>query len=246
MTEIDILLYFLIGILPCKIWLLFYLRQDVQPESNKKIIEIFLLGAIAVLPIKLIEDYLGGFFPEENFLLKNIPLLFFYYIVIIGFTEEFFKYLVVRLRVIKSSHFDEPIDAMLYMVIVSLGLAAVENVSLIIQEVKETPAIQTAIILSILRFLTAIFLHTLAAAITGYFLACSLRELKKIKKFFIISLGLAIASISHGIYNISIVKLIEAQNIFYFFLPIAIIFIMGIFVYILFSKVKKMPRSCNI
>ncbi len=242
MNLIESIIYFLIGVIPCLLWLFFYLSQDVHPESNKKIIEIFLLGALTVVPIKMIENYATNLFPPENILVKKFMLLLLYYGLIIGFTEEFFKYLVVRLRVIKSSHFDEPIDAMLYLIIASLGLATVENLAVVFG-IKIIPDI---ILVSIIRLLTAIFLHTLAAAITGFFLAFCLREKNLIKRSMIVIGGLLIASFCHGIYDISILKLETANNIFYFFLPIAIIFLMGIFVYFLFSKVKKIPRSCNL
>lgn len=241
MTFLNYIIYFLVGILPCLIWLFLYLRQDVHPESNKKIIEIFLLGAFTVLPIKILEDFFSSFFPHDNSLIKNIPLLFLYYIVVIGLIEEFFKYLVVRVRVIKSSHFDEPIDAMLYLIIASLGLAAVENIFLIFK----SPQIQTAILISSLRLLTAIFLHTLAAGITGYFLALSL-NLYGLKKFSIISIGLITSSVFHGLYDATATLLEVAENIFAFFLPIVIIMLMGIIVYFLFLKVKKMPRACKL
>ncbi len=242
MSPLEIIFYFLIGVLPCIVWLLFYLRQDVHPESNKKVIEIFLLGALTVFPILKIEQVAEKFFPSETVLSKNFFFLLLYYVMVIGLIEEFFKYLVVRIRVIKSSHFDEPIDAMLYLIIASLGLAAVENVSSIIG-VKIMPDV---ILLSTIRLFTAIFLHTLAAAITGYFLAICFREKNLIKRSAIVGSGLLLASFCHGLYDISILKLEEATNIFYFFLPIGIIFLMGIFVYFLFLKVKKIPRSCKL
>ena len=242
------LLYFIVGILPCIIWLIFYLRQDMHPESNRKIIEIFILGMIIVAPVLIIENLLG------NFLVKNLPTLFnvdsvsptlvqllFYYTIVIGFIEEFFKYIVVKLRAIKSSHFDEPIDAMLYTIIISLGLAAIENLAVIFQ----TTEIGSAILISVIRLLTAIFLHSLAAAITGYFLALSLSLRNKWKRFLIIISGLLLASVFHGVYDVSVVNLEKATNIFDFLFPIVIIMLMGVIVYIFFIKVKKIPRSCK-
>jgi RsiW-degrading membrane proteinase PrsW (M82 family) len=232
------LLYFAIGILPAILWLLFYLRQDVHPESNKKIIEIFLWGIIIVIPAMCLETFLGDLFPEKNVILQTPTLFFVYYIVGVGLVEEFFKYLVVKLRVIDSSHFDEPIDAMLYLIIAGLGFATFENLLVVFN----TGAVGEVIMLSSIRLLTAIFLHTLAAAITGYFLALSIYHRRKI---FIIS-GLFFTAVSHGLYDISIVKLESAQDLFSFLLPIVIIFLMAMIVYILFKKVKQLPRSCKL
>ena len=163
------LLYFTIGSLPAIVWLLFYLRQDVHPESNRKVMEIFLWGGVMVVPVYLIESILEYFFPEKNILLQNATLLFVYYIFVVGLVEEFFKYWVVKKRVINSSHLDEPIDLMLYLIISGLGFAMVENISVILS----STALEEAVFVSLIRLLTAVFLHSLAAAITGYFLALS-------------------------------------------------------------------------
>lgn len=233
----ETLLYFLISVLPCITWLLFYLRQDVHPESNKKIIEIFLWGVIIVTPALVIEQIFSTLLPQE---LLNTSLFWFafYYILGVGFVEESLKYLVVKLRVLDSSHFDEPIDTMLYLIIAGLGFATVENV-IVIFDIK---TLEEAAVVSMIRLLTAVFLHTLAAAITGYFLALSIYKKNKA----IGVMGLSLAALLHGLYNISIVKLETAQTYFSFLLPTIIIISMGTFVFILFLKVKKLPRTCKI
>lgn len=240
------LILFVIGIFPCILWLIFYLRQDVHPESNAKVLEIFILGLLSVPLVAFLENKIGNFFSKtfpSLFLINQESLLplFFYYIFIIGFTEEFFKYIIVKIRVIKSSHFDEPIDAMLYLIIAGLGIAAGENVG----SIMGLASINEAISLSVLRLLTAIFLHTLAAAILGFFLAFSLR-FKNFKKFSIISTGIILASFFHGLYDVFISKIEFAHSVFDFLTPIAIISIMAIIVYFLLIKIKKLPRSCKI
>ena len=168
MTIGEFIFYFLISVLPCITWLLFYLRQDVHPESNKKIIEIFLFGMIMVLPALLLEESFSGLLPEET-IQESFFLLSLYYIIGVGLVEEILKYLVVKLRVIDSSHFDEPIDIMLYLIIAGLGFATIENIIVIFN----IETLEEAAIVSTVRLLTAIFIHTLSAAITGYFWALS-------------------------------------------------------------------------
>ena len=240
MQTIEFIFFFSIGIIPCILWLLFYLRQDVHPEPNKKVVEVFLWGILMVFPAVFLEKILGIFFPDEISLLSNLPLLFLYYIAGIGLIEEFFKYFVVKFTVINSSHFDEPIDAMLYLIIAGLGFATIENLLVVFN----IGILEEAIIVSSTRLLTAIFLHTLAAAITGYFLAFSLHQKKKKRGTFIFS-GLSLAATFHGLYNISMINLEKAENIFAFLLPIAIISLMAIIIYIFFLKVKKLPRTCK-
>jgi len=240
MTIGEAIFYFLISILPCIIWLLFYLRQDVHPESNKKIIEIFLFGMMMVLPALLLEESFASFLPEK--IQESLLSLAIYYIIGVGLVEEFLKYLVVKLRIIDSSHFDEPVDIMLYLIIAGLGFATIENIIVIFN----IETIEEAAIVSTVRLLTAIFIHTLAAAITGYFWAFSFCFKKGKKRTFLLFLGILLASLLHGFYDISIIKLEEVQNLFSFLLPTIIIIFTGILVFILFSKVKKLPRSCKI
>ncbi|HOK35138.1 MAG TPA: PrsW family intramembrane metalloprotease [Candidatus Pacearchaeota archaeon] len=234
-------LYFIIGVFPAIIWLLFYLRQDVHPESNKKVLEIFLWGVIMVIPVLLLETAFKYIFPDASILNQSFVLRLLYYIVAIGLVEEFFKYFVVKVRVIDSSHFDEPIDAMLYLIIAGLGLATAENLLVVFN----IDALGTAVMLSSIRLLTAVFLHTLAAAITGYFLALSFNQKKGGRKLFVV-LGLLISSIFHGLYDITIAQLETSQELFSFLLPIVIISVMAIIVYFFFKKVKNLPRSCKI
>ncbi|MCD6094746.1 PrsW family intramembrane metalloprotease [bacterium] len=237
-------LYFFIGVIPCILWLIFYLRQDVHPESNKKVIEIFLWGVVIVVPVVVVEKFLEIFFPTEDILFQNLPLLFLYYIVGVGFVEEFSKYFIVRSRVINSSEFDEPIDAILYLIIAGLGFATVENI-IVIFNVGTLEGLKGAAIVSLIRPFTAIFIHTLAAGITGYFLALSLHQ-KPEKRGILVLSGLLLSSIFHGVYDAFMLQLEENPSLFSLLLPFAIIVLVGVLVYIFFIKVKKMPRTCRI
>ena len=241
MTIGEFIFYFLISVLPCITWLLFYLRQDVHPESNKKIIEIFLFGMIMVLPALLLEESFSSFLPEEK-IQESFFLLSLYYIIGVGLVEEILKYFVVKLRVIDSSHFDEPIDIMLYLIIAGLGFATIENIIVIFN----IETLEEAAIVSTVRLLTAIFIHTLSAAITGYFWALSFCFKKGKKRSFSLFSGILLSSLLHGFYDISIIKLEETQNLFSFLLPTVIIVFTGLLVFFFFLKVKKLPRTCKV
>jgi len=236
MSLADFILYFLISVLPCLTWLLLYLRQDVHPESHKKVIEVFFWGMVMVLPAILLEEFFSSFLPEGE-TGKSVFLLFFYYIIGVGLVEEFLKYIVVKLRVIDSSHLDEPIDIMLYLIIAGLGFATIENILVIFN----ITTLEEAAIISTVRLLSAVFIHTLAAAITGYFWAYSACHKRRSLLFF----GILIASILHGFYDVSIIKLENTQDLFSFLMPTVIILFMGILVFFFFIKVKKIPRTCK-
>ena len=74
--EYPILIFF--GLAPSAAWLLFYLRKDVHPESNRMILKVFFFGMIVALPVVLAEMGVTG---EINKL--NLPHLFISVLVIL-------------------------------------------------------------------------------------------------------------------------------------------------------------------
>ena len=94
------------------------------------ILKIFLFGMLATLPIiafALWLELLGFFEIIARFLVLPILILIFH-IFFWAAAEEILKYLVVRGKVLSDPEFDEPVDAILYMIIAGLGFAAAENI----------------------------------------------------------------------------------------------------------------------
>jgi len=228
----------LLGILPSTIWLLFFLRQDAHPESNRMIIKVFLLGAVAAFYAIVYElgsdAFLNILFTEKIlFLLKTF--------IGISLVEEFFKYLVVKKIAITDSEFDEPLDAMLYMVIVGLGFAAVENV-IYLFPIDTAFNISETISLAVFRFLGATFLHALSSGIVGFFLALSIWRTRSRLK--LITIGLILATLLHGFYNLSIIKIGESSSARIY--VVLLLLGAGIFILLAFRKLKKLSSICKI
>jgi len=223
--------------LPSTIWLCFYLRKDVHPESNRQVIKIFFYGMLAALPVFFIEQGFSQILSDLNV----SQILFSILSVFIGvaLVEEVFKYLVVRDKVLSDPEFDEPIDAMLYMIIAALGFAALENILIFFSEVFEK--FYQPFLLSIIRFIGATFLHALCSGLVGYYLAKSFFEIKKRLKLLITGLG--IATILHGLYNFSIMEIEGDQR---FIIPIIILISLAIFVSLSFKRLKKLASICKI
>jgi len=231
-------LYFIFALLPSIIWLLFYLRKDVHPESNRMVLKIFFWGMLATIPTLLLE--MGIL--EEFKKLAIWPFLILILNVFIGVAliEEVLKYLVVKGKVLNDPEFDEPIDAMLYMIIAGLGFAAMENI-LILFSLGPAFLIKEALEISIGRFLGATFLHALCSGIVGYFLALSFFETKK--RLRLLASGLAIAIVLHGLYNFSIM---EIEGNLRFIIPLIILVSLTIFVSLGFKRLKKLKSVCQI
>jgi RsiW-degrading membrane proteinase PrsW (M82 family) len=172
------------ALLPSFIWLLFYLRKDSHPESNLMVLKIFFLGMLSAVPAIFIEL---GFFRETAGLIasRNIgPEMFFlisFLNVFVGvaLTEEVLKYIVVKKGVLNDPEFDEPLDAMLYMIIAALGFVALENLLIFLSPETYFFHFGETLALAAFRFISATLLHALTSGVLGYFMALSFFETKK-------------------------------------------------------------------
>ena len=249
----NFILIIILGILPSFIWLLFFLRRDVHPEPKSMILKVFFAGAL-IAPIAAFVEigFQEVFLVDLSLPLESMTFFLLYWFVAIGFTEEFLKYLVVRLLVLSHHEFDEPVDAMLYMIISGLGFAALENILVFSsQTMRETPFVES-LLLVIFRFLGAVFLHALCSALIGYFLALSICHTKNQTK--LITTGLILALAFHGLFDIAMTKildiLIETSGhysvalIFWITVLFAILIGLAFFIIHGFKRLKKMQSVC--
>ncbi len=223
-------LYIILGILPSLIWLSIYLKEDEHPEPNLLILQIFFLGALAA-PLAAGMEYVFVSLLEGSFLPALLSYLLTFFIAI-ALVEEYWKYLVIKLTITRNRAFDEPTDAMIYLIIAALGFAAVENVLALFSFVESTSDVLE---ITLLRFLSATLLHVLASAIVGYYLA---RKHFFFKKFQIFQ-GILIAAFLHGLYNILTLASDGFQKLSITIYIILLLGIMAIVVNILFFKLKK-------
>jgi RsiW-degrading membrane proteinase PrsW (M82 family) len=195
------LFYLSLGILPSLIWLFFYLRKDVHPEPKRFVIRVFIFGIIFAFIALFFELNFKKFFLFEN---PSSLKVFIYFLFFVGFLEEIFKYLAMRLGVLKTKAVDEPVDLMIYMIISALGFVTVENVLVFLEEGYFKNIWELGFVY-LGRFLVSTFLHTITSGILGYFLVLSLFNPKNRKKILIG--GVIIVSFLHNFYNLSIISI---------------------------------------
>lgn len=239
-------LYVLFGVIPSLTWLFYYLQKDLHPEPKRMILKVFTYGALSTIPVFLVEVSLTWLLNKFQVIspITFSPLLIdiLKWFIIIAFTEELLKYLVVKLAVFKSHELDEPLDIMLYMVVGALGFAALENILYLFSPIDTlafSTILKTTATIGFIRFIGATFLHTLCSALLGYFWAWSLLEPRKKKVLLLV--GIFLAVFSHGLYNFSIITLKVPLNVI---LPVAILSILAIVIMSEFSKIKKWKDIC--
>lgn len=223
-------LFIILGILPSLVWLSIYLKEDENPEPNLLILQTFFLGALAAPLAAGMEFVLVSALDKLS--LPTIIANFLTFFVFIALVEEYWKYLSVKFTVERNKFFDEPTDAMIYLIVAALGFAAVENVLALFNFVDDAAG---AFEITLLRFLSATLLHVLASAIVGYYLARKHFFRKKYQML----IGLTIAAFLHGFYNILTVSSNGFQNLSVTIYIVILLGLAAILVNLLFWHLKK-------
>lgn len=162
------------------------------------------------------------------------------YVFWAAFAEELVKFYGVAIIAIRSPDFDEPMDAMIYMICAALGFAAIENILFLFKLIPEgnffvaqAGTVDAALKTLALRSVGATVLHALSSAMIGYFLAMSWFFAHHRKKLIVI--GIIVGSLFHFSFN---VFLSSEQALTGLAISLGLLGFMGFLVYILFDKVR--------
>lgn len=235
--------FVLLTFIPPILWLLFYLREDRHPEPKLLLIFVFLggmasaflaLAAECAWILTLSGSCRAGIEPSLN------PLLLFTGIAVI---EEYVKYVPVKFLVLRRCRnhqvcdFDEPVDAMIYMMTAALGFAALENVLFLLPVFERSFAMSIEVATN--RFLGANLLHALSSGMVGFFLA---RAWFSPRRHHFVALGVLIAAALHAVFNyLILIRGVIPQGTFYL---IMLLSTMAVMVFINFERLKK-TRTTN-
>jgi len=226
------LLLVLLGILPSLIWLWYWLHKDAHPEPKVLITKVLLLG-IMLSPLAIVLQLLfvqlaARVLNVDSSALSDGPGFYFWAALV----EEVVKYLAVFFVVLRSPDFDEPVDAMIYMLTAAMGFAAMENI-LVINRVLGDGVSATAGIWG-LRFAGATLLHALSSALLGYFIALAWYYFEHRKALF--AVGLSLATLFHWSFNLFISHAERSLSLLYSTL---LLIAMAFLVSALFDKIKE-------
>ena len=222
----------IVSFLPGLAWLFFYLKEDPHPEPKYLIFITFIAGIISGFIAFFIQLIINNQFEKSGILPFNNSSTVFQIISIFtlyAFIEEIIKFLVVFQTIHKNKNFDEPIDAMIYMIVGALGFATLENLGVLTNSKIIQNSVPMLFQTASLRFAGATLLHTLTSGILGYFWALSIREFG-LKKPLIV--GIILVTVLHTIFNFFIIIF---GNTLFTFLFLGII---GMFLLTDFEKLK--------
>lgn len=212
------------GMIPALLWLWFWLHEDNNSPEPKGLIAISFFAGMAivylVLPLqKLVVTMLPTIMDVANSITAQLSLATpseqVIKIAIWGSIEEIAKYATVFFIAFKSLNFDEPIDAVVYLLTAALGFSAMENVLYIILGIKHASVAQIFLDGN-LRFIGATILHTVSSAFIGLAIAFSFYSSRFIKIMAVV-FGLIGASLLHAYFNLSIMSVNGTMNTLWVF-----------------------------
>ena len=153
----------------------YIIKADKFPEPTGLYISTFLLGCLLCIPAASLNSY---FIPDLS------------YAYLAGFTEETLKFAAIYFYIRKKTDFDEPMDAIVYGTLISLGFATLENFQYVYSAGNPD-------FIATLRAFTAIPMHASCGIVMGYFFGKYL--FSGTKSYLAMSLLLPI--FFHSLYN---------------------------------------------
>jgi protease PrsW len=183
------LLLILLAILPNFAIIYWIYQQDrFEKEPFSMLFKAFVVGCASTIPAMLLQIQFRGW--ENGDSLWETAVFAF---AVVGMTEELSKFILLRLFVYPSDEFNEPMDGIVYAVMVSMGFATVENLMYVLD--TDNSGIRTAIG----RAFTAVPAHAAFAVLMGSYIG--LAKFVPEKRHTYMFTGLFLAVFFHGLYD---------------------------------------------
>ena len=214
----------LITIAPSILILLYFFLSDKFKEPKRLVALVFFLGVLICLPAGILNTFVYENFNNNTETVEKLLGSF------LGpaWTEELLKLFILYSIVLKRKEFNEPMDGIVYGVVVSLGFATYENYDYVYRlalEWKEYGVSQQDV--AIWRSYSAVPMHGLNGCLMGFYLGKYV--FTGDKKF--LSYSFFVPFLMHGIYN------------YYVQFGVLIVIVQLIFALKLHGELKKMQKN---
>lgn len=182
----DFLLLASITVAPVVAVLVYIYVKDVyRTEPGRPLLICFILGMFSTIPAAYFETLLMPLTSGYSFYWHQAIDAF----LIIGFSEELVKFLILKYYAARQPSFDEPFDGIVYSVFISMGFAFLENIFYVLEG---------GVSVAVTRMFTAVPAHATFAVLMGHFYGLSaMRRYPSGLKY----VGLMAAIIFHGAYD---------------------------------------------
>lgn len=158
-----------------------------EKEAFAPLVICFLLGILATFPALWAQEYLDSIgFDEIGSLLRT----FIYALVGVALVEEVGKFICLTAYPYHRPFFNEPLDGIVYSVMIGMGFATFENILY-----AQSFGIETILV----RAITAVPAHGAFGVIMGYFVGLAKFDVKR--KYWLLFQGLLFTVLLHAIYD---------------------------------------------
>ncbi|MBK8968430.1 MAG: PrsW family glutamic-type intramembrane protease [Saprospiraceae bacterium] len=165
-------------------------KYDREPLAP--LLFCFFMGAAVTVPVVLIERWAYSAIGAPPFHLGQTAVLAFGVLAVV---EEVAKFLLLLLLAYPRKFFNEPLDGIVYAVLIAMGFATLENV---------VYAGRFGLHTTLVRALTAVPAHLAFAIVQGYF--AGLAKFDPPRESRLLLRGLALAILLHGSYDLLIMQ----------------------------------------
>ncbi|CAK7001033.1 PrsW family intramembrane metalloprotease [Tissierella carlieri] len=167
-----------------------YLSDRHDREPLRVLLFTYILGALTVIPSVIVEEILIAFniFP-------GVLGAFYNAFLVAGFTEEFFKRLVVLKYPYKTKFFNEKLDGIVYCVFATMGFATVENIIYVAYRYTNNPFI------GLYRGIFSVPAHAVFGITMGYYLSLAKFDTNIDRKRMNMRKSLYMPIIMHGMFD---------------------------------------------
>lgn len=178
---------FILAIAPALAFCGYIIHKDRFDKEPKKLIIIaFLFGIFSVFPAVIASEFSGGFIIQNGNVINTALFAF----LVVALSEEFAKFFFLRYILFKRKEFNEPLDGIVYAVMIGMGFAAFENVFYVAEGGYGV---------AFMRMITAIPAHAIFAVVMGYHVGLAKFDLTH--KNDLLRKGLLYPVLLHGAYD---------------------------------------------
>jgi protease PrsW len=165
-----------------------YRKDKYEKEPRLMLLACFLWGCISTIPAIIGQMYFKHL-ENENSLIQTFIFSFF----IIAITEELSKFFFLRFYAYPKDDFNEPIDGIVYAVMIGMGFATLENVLYTFSSGNGGWGTAFG------RALTAVPAHGVFAVVMGSYVGLAKFVPKKRNAYML--QGVLLAILFHGLYD---------------------------------------------
>jgi RsiW-degrading membrane proteinase PrsW (M82 family) len=173
------------------ITIIFYIiaKDKYNKEPFAHLFVSFLLGIASTIPAIIIQLTIKSR-AEIYFTTASVAYYAVFAFVAVGFSEEFSKFFMLRFYAYRQKAFDEPLDGIIYGVMVSMGFASLENIMYVMQFGYGT---------AFARMFLSVPAHACFGVMMGYY--TGLAKFEQARSRTLLRKGLFLAVFFHGCYD---------------------------------------------